>query len=109
LLLAPAGGPSPSAGPEERWRAGARASAARDGNTRTGAPAVSVGPFVCRRFHGPGVRCGGRYSDGALARAAEGLSREIDSGRDVYVYFNDDQGGHAPRDAQRLAGLIVRG
>jgi len=42
-------------------------------------------------------------------RTAEGLSREIDSGRDVYVYFNDDQGGHAPRDAQRLAGLIVRG
>jgi uncharacterized protein YecE (DUF72 family) len=72
-------------------------------------PAVSVGPFVYRRFHGPGLQYGGRYSDGALARAAEGLSREIDAGRDVYVYFNNDQGGHAPRDAQRLAGLIVRG
>jgi uncharacterized protein YecE (DUF72 family) len=27
-------------------------------------------------------------------------------GKDCYVYFNNDSGGHAPRDAVRLLDLV---
>jgi uncharacterized protein YecE (DUF72 family) len=27
--------------------------------------------------------------------------------KDCYVYFNNDRGGHAPRDAEHLIGLLA--
>lgn len=66
-----------------------------------------VGPFVYVRFHGT-TRYGGRYGDEELRSWAEWLRTEHDRGRDVFAYFNNDVGGHAPRDAVRLRDLVAR-
>jgi uncharacterized protein YecE (DUF72 family) len=34
----------------------------------------------------------------------QGLAR---AGKDCYVYFNNDRGGHAPRDARTLLDLLT--
>lgn len=71
-------------------------------------PLVFVGPFVYVRFHGSGPKYGGRYPDSEIERWAGRLRGEIRRGRDVYVYFNNDRGGQAPRDAVRLRDAIAR-
>jgi uncharacterized protein YecE (DUF72 family) len=60
-----------------------------------------VGPFVYVRFHG-WTKYSGRYADGTLDDWADWLAERISAGMDVYAYFNNDVGGHAPRDAVRL-------
>jgi len=65
-----------------------------------------IGPFVYVRFHGSGARYGGRYPSQSLARWADDLARWADEGRPAWVYFNNDGGGHAPRDAVRLRDLL---
>jgi uncharacterized protein YecE (DUF72 family) len=74
--------------------------------TGTGSGPRRVGPFVYVRFHGV-TRYGGRYSDDELRPWAEWLAAEHASGRDVFAYFNNDIGGHAPRDAVRLRDMIA--
>ena len=56
------------------------------------------------RFHGSGTKYGGAYSSEQL----EDYARRIlgcDAGA-AFVYFNNDIGGHAPRDAARLRELL---
>ena len=72
------------------------------------APKRFVGPFVYVRFHGSGKKYGGRYPDSAVGEWAERLAGQVRRGRDVYAYFNNDWGGHAPRDAVRLREAIER-
>lgn len=72
------------------------------------APAAAVGPFVYLRLHGP-QRYAGRYPDALLARWADWLAGQRAAGRDAYVYFNNDVGGHAPRDAIRLREMVDAG
>ena len=69
---------------------------------------VVTGPFVYVRFHGSqGARkYSGTYSDDALDEWAEWLSQPLRDGLPVYAYFNNDAGGHAPRDAVRLRDKI---
>jgi uncharacterized protein YecE (DUF72 family) len=62
----------------------------------------ATGPFVYVRFHGTSGRYGGAYSDARLRGWADWLNQRRDEGRDVYGYFNNDIGGHAPRDAIAL-------
>ena len=64
-------------------------------------PRDRMGPFVYVRFHGT-TRYGGAYGDDDLDAWADWLAGEHRAGRDVYAYFNNDIGGHAPRDAVRL-------
>ena len=66
-----------------------------------------VGPFVYLRFHGP-QRYSGRYPDAALARWADWIAEKTLAGTPAYIYFNNDIGGHAPRDAVRLRELCAR-
>ena len=61
-----------------------------------------VGPFVYVRFHGSTAKYGGGYREGCLTRWADWLNAQRDEGVDVYAYFNNDMGGHAPRDAVAL-------
>lgn len=63
-------------------------------------------PFVYVRRHGPNARYGGSYADGFLRRDAKAIEAWVDGGRDVYVYFNNDQEGHAVRDGARLRALL---
>jgi uncharacterized protein YecE (DUF72 family) len=61
-----------------------------------------VGPFIYARFHHGTVKYGGRYSDDRLDAWADWLAERVADGMDVFAYFNNDTGGHAPRDAVRL-------
>ena len=73
------------------------------------APAPSrVGPLVYVRFHGAGERYGGTYSAQRLTAWAERIGIWTDAGWPVWAYFNNDIGGHAIRDAERLRSLLQR-
>jgi uncharacterized protein YecE (DUF72 family) len=65
-----------------------------------------VGPFIYVRFHHGTKKYGGRYSDARLDDWGEWLSARAREGLDVFAYFNNDTGGHAPRDAVRLRKRI---
>ena len=67
-----------------------------------------VGPFVYVRFHHGTKKYGGRYSDTRLDDWAGWLFEHTGEGLDVFVYFNNDAGGHAPRDAVRLRQRMHR-
>ncbi|WP_435101936.1 DUF72 domain-containing protein [Arhodomonas sp. AD133] len=64
-------------------------------------PRCATAERVYLRFHG--VDYGGAYSDEALDDWAAWLAGERRAGRDAWVFFNNDQEGHAVVDAQRLA------
>ncbi|HEY2905613.1 MAG TPA: DUF72 domain-containing protein [Vicinamibacterales bacterium] len=66
----------------------------------------AIGPFVYVRFHGV-QKYSGRYPDETLERWAEWLAERVKEGRRVYAYFNNDTGGHAPRDAVRLRAMLM--
>jgi uncharacterized protein YecE (DUF72 family) len=61
-----------------------------------------VGPFVYVRFHFGTKKYGGRYADDRLDDWAQWLGAQAADGLHVFAYFNNDIGGHAPRDAVRL-------
>jgi uncharacterized protein YecE (DUF72 family) len=65
-----------------------------------------VGPFVYVRFHGASGTYSGGYSADRLGRWAEWLRAQMAQGTDVYAYFNNDVGGHAPRDAVTLRHFL---
>ena len=69
-------------------------------------PRRRVGPFLYVRFHGAGTKYGGRYGQDQLAGWSDWLAGERREGRDVFAYFNNDSGGHAPRDALRLREML---
>lgn len=68
-------------------------------------PRIRVGPTVYVRFHGT-TRYGGSYGDRELGDWATWLRGEHAAGRGVYAYFNNDIGGHAPRNATQLRELL---
>ncbi|HSL24518.1 MAG TPA: DUF72 domain-containing protein [Vicinamibacterales bacterium] len=70
-------------------------------------PRVVVGPFVYVRFHGASAKYAGSYSPAQLDDWAEWLDAQMGHGLDVYAYFNNDVGGHAPRNAAALARHLV--
>jgi uncharacterized protein YecE (DUF72 family) len=65
-----------------------------------------VGPFIYVRFHGT-QKYGGRYPDERLEQWAEWLAARHHEGLGVFAYFNNDTGGHAPRDAVRLRDRVL--
>jgi len=65
-----------------------------------------VGPFIYVRFHFGTKKYGGRYPDDRLDEWAEWLAARAREGLHVFAYFNNDTGGHAPRDAVRLRQRI---
>ena len=67
---------------------------------------LAVGPFVYVRFHGT-EKYSGSYSNAMLESWAEWLAERLRAGVPVYAYFNNDVGGHAPRDAVRLRAAIA--
>ena len=65
-----------------------------------------VGPFVYARFHGASGIYSGSYPDARLRDWATWLDAQHRSGADIYVYFNNDVGGHAPRNALTLRSMM---
>jgi uncharacterized protein YecE (DUF72 family) len=68
-----------------------------------------VGGFVYVRYHGASAKYGGGYSEAELADWAGWLAGEREAGRAVFAYFNNDVGGHAPRDATQLRRMVDPG
>jgi uncharacterized protein YecE (DUF72 family) len=69
-------------------------------------PLAATVRFAYLRFHGGGQKYYGNYPYDALeeyARRIRELAREVD---DIYIYFNNDIGGHAVTNAQTMAGLL---
>jgi uncharacterized protein YecE (DUF72 family) len=64
--------------------------------------------LVYVRLHGPDQDAiyAGRYSDDELRRWANRIAQWDRDGRDVWVYFNNDLGGHAVRNALTLQELL---
>ena len=71
-------------------------------------PPARVGPFVYVRFHGSGAKYGGRYTSQRLTAWAARIDAWARAGWPVWAYFNNDIGGHAVRDADRLRSMLAR-
>ena len=69
-------------------------------------PVMVTAGFVYIRLHGPEGRYNGSYSDEVLASWATAARSWQQQGRSVYIYFDNDIGGHSVADAQRLQNLV---
>jgi uncharacterized protein YecE (DUF72 family) len=70
-------------------------------------PMITTGPIAYLRFHGSGARYGGNYSDEMLhewTKQIRALSSDVES---VWCFFNNDIGGHAPRNAVTLREMLA--
>lgn len=64
--------------------------------------------FVYFRRHGAGGNCATSYSPAELRSDAARVRSHRRQGRDVFMYFNNDAQGYAPRNAQELLALIKK-
>jgi uncharacterized protein YecE (DUF72 family) len=62
--------------------------------------------FVYVRGHGPRGTYKGHYSDRTLQSWARQIAAWKRDGRDVYVYFDNDQKSAAPADAAKLQRML---
>lgn len=69
-------------------------------------PIEVTADFVYVRLHGPDGKYDGSYSDDQLQKWADRIKKWAISG-DVFVYFDNDIGGHAPHNAMRLKQLLA--
>jgi len=67
-------------------------------------PRLMTARFTYIRFHGATGRYHGAYPQQVLEGWAEWLAT---CGHPAFVYFNNDVGGHAPRDAKKLMTLLA--
>lgn len=70
------------------------------------AEVAATSDFAYFRFHGPKKMFASSYSAADLRRWTQTIRRVLEKRRDVYIYFNNDMGGHAPRNAQSLLEQI---
>ena len=65
-------------------------------------------PFVYLRLHGPDTQYlyGGSYSDDDLRWWADRIREWLGMWREVFVYFNNDGGGNAVRNADTLTAFL---
>ncbi|UFH52329.1 DUF72 domain-containing protein [Spirosoma sp. KNUC1025] len=68
----------------------------------------ATAPFVYVRMHGPDTDhlYGGSYSDTDLRWWADRIREWAAQGKDVFMYFNNDGGGNAVRNAETLRWLV---
>jgi uncharacterized protein YecE (DUF72 family) len=69
-------------------------------------PQILTADFTYIRFHGSGIRYGGLYPEKQLQQWADRLRGWKSKLGAAYVYFNNDIGGHAIRNARSLRTLM---
>lgn len=62
--------------------------------------------FIYLRFHGAEKLYASDYDEAALESQAERIERWLDTGKEVWAFFNNDFGGFAVRNAVRLIELV---
>ena len=62
--------------------------------------------FVYVRLHGPEGKYAGSYSDQTLTEWAKRCDQWAQDGKEVFVYFDNDQLGYAAFNAKRLSELV---
>lgn len=62
--------------------------------------------FVYIRRHGMEGSYNGEYSSEQLQKDARRIGSYLRDGLDVYIFFNNDAGGAAPRNAVELTGML---
>jgi uncharacterized protein YecE (DUF72 family) len=70
-------------------------------------PLVVTADFVYVRLHGPGNKYQGSYSEKTLEEWALRCKAWQKKGKDVFIYFDNDQEGFAAFNAVRLKELVV--
>lgn len=70
-------------------------------------PLEVTADFVYVRLHGPGNKYQGSYSDETLKEWAVRCKKWEQQGKDVFIYFDNDQEGYAAFNAVRLKELMV--
>jgi len=68
-------------------------------------PLTVTADLVYIRLHGPGGKYQGSYPDPALHEWASRIKAWRAESRTIYVYFDNDDSGHAPANALRLREL----
>jgi uncharacterized protein YecE (DUF72 family) len=71
-------------------------------------PKEITADFIYIRLHGPGGKYSGNYKDPVLKKWARDCLKWKNEGRDVYVYFDNDQLGYAAFNALRLISLVEK-
>ncbi len=66
---------------------------------------ITTAPFTYLRMH-RGKEPAGGFTDEELRRWATQVSRLLDSGKEVYIYFNNDWEGFAIRDAMTFEAML---
>jgi uncharacterized protein YecE (DUF72 family) len=69
-------------------------------------PLQVTADFSYIRLHGPGGKYQGSYGDAALEEWARKINNWTKKLSAVYVYFDNDDSGYAPRDALRLRTFL---
>jgi uncharacterized protein YecE (DUF72 family) len=70
------------------------------------APWIAPADFVYFRLHGPKKLFSSSYDDTELKAQAKMMKKFRREGKDVYVYFNNDQNANAPENARTLQKLM---
>lgn len=71
-------------------------------------PIEVTADFVYIRLHGPGNKYQGNYTDAALKKWAKHCMQWQKKGKDVYIYFDNDQAGYAAFNAERLNQFVSK-
>jgi uncharacterized protein YecE (DUF72 family) len=69
-------------------------------------PMINTSDFVYVRLHGPEGKYAGSYSDKILKLWAKRSRAWSKSGKEVFIYFDNDQKGYAAFNAQSLQQLL---
>jgi uncharacterized protein YecE (DUF72 family) len=62
--------------------------------------------FVYIRRHGEGGSYATDYSKAALKKDAKRIKKHLKDGKDVFIYFNNDAYGYAPKNAKELMEML---
>lgn len=69
-------------------------------------PILTTADFVYIRLHGPGKKYQGSYSDKTLKEWADRMNKWSKEGKDVYIYFDNDQNAYAAFNAMTLKKML---
>lgn len=70
-------------------------------------PEVLTADWTYIRLHGPGAAYQGSYDDATLERWRDRIAGWRTEGRDVFIFFDNDEKAYAAEDARRLQAMLA--